>query len=100
MTDRNKGAMMIAKGCPGANVFKEPRPEYIDCPHCGQETEIWSDEPIAPCEHCGQVVSQSRGASCIDWCQHAVQCIGAEKYERLRQTEGGVAGGVISQAIG
>jgi hypothetical protein len=47
--------------------------------------EIWSDEPLARCPNCGLYVSQERGASCIDWCQSAAECIGLEAYERLKK---------------
>ena len=76
----------MIRGCPGAIVFREARPDYIDCPHCGEEMEIWSDEPVARCHSCGLYVSQERGASCIDWCKSAVECIGLEAYERLQKT--------------
>jgi DNA-directed RNA polymerase subunit RPC12/RpoP len=74
------------KGCPGALIFKDARPDYIDCPQCGEEVEIWSDEPLARCTNCNFWVSQQRGASCIDWCKAAVECIGLEAYERLQRT--------------
>ena len=75
--------MSFFQGCPGAINFREVRPDYIDCPFCGTELEIWSDEPFAKCPNCGREVTQSRGASCIDWCAHARECVGKEKYERL-----------------
>jgi hypothetical protein len=74
----------VIKSCPGAILVKEARPDYVDCPHCGEEMEIWSDEPLARCPNCNLWVSQERGASCIDWCQSAVECIGLEAYERLK----------------
>jgi hypothetical protein len=74
----------MIKGCPGAIVFKDARPDYIACPHCGYEMEIWSDEPLARCPSCKLWVSKERGASCIDWCKAAPQCIGLEAYERLK----------------
>jgi DNA-directed RNA polymerase subunit RPC12/RpoP len=75
----------MIQGCPGAIVFKDARPDYIDCPHCGREMEIWSDEPLARCPSCHLWVSKERGASCIDWCKSAVECIGLEAYERLKK---------------
>ena len=39
--------MTLFKGCPGAINFRDVRPEYINCPFCGAEMEIWSDEPFA-----------------------------------------------------
>jgi predicted amidophosphoribosyltransferase len=75
--------MSLFKGCPGAINFREVRPDYINCPVCHAEMEIWSDEPSATCPACGREVTRSRGASCIDWCAHARECVGNEKYERL-----------------
>ena len=49
----------MLKGCPGAIVFKDARPDYIACPHCGEEMEIWSDELLARCPHCHLWVSKS-----------------------------------------
>lgn len=76
----------MIKGCPGAITLKDARPDYIECPHCGYEMEIWSDEPFARCPGCNLWVSKERGASCIDWCKAAAQCIGLEAYERLKRT--------------
>lgn len=45
--------MALIKGCPGAVTFREVRPEDIVCPQCGNEVEIWSDEPVARCRQCG-----------------------------------------------
>ena len=75
----------MIKGCPGAITLKDARPDYIACPHCGYEMEIWSDEPFARCPGCNLWVSKERGASCIDWCKAAAQCIGLEAYERLKR---------------
>jgi len=75
----------MTSSCPGAIVLKEARPDYVDCVHCGQEMEIWSDEPLARCPSCGLWTSKERGASCIDWCRSAVECIGLEAYERLKK---------------
>ncbi len=75
----------MSKFCPGAIRFKEPVPDDIACPFCGNELEIWSDEPVARCHNCGNWVTRERGASCIDWCPMARECIGPEKYERLRR---------------
>jgi len=75
--------MSLFKGCPGAVNFREVRPDYIDCPFCGAEMEVWSDEPVAKCPACDREVTQSRDASCIDWCAYARECVGHEKYERL-----------------
>ena len=52
--------MLEGKGCPGSLLFKDPRPDYVDCPNCGEEVEIWSDEPLARCLNCGFWVKYER----------------------------------------
>jgi len=74
----------LFRGCPGAVNIREATPEDITCPQCGEAVEIWSDELAARCRHCGAEVSREQGPSCIDWCQFAEQCIGTEKYRRLK----------------
>ncbi len=80
--------MTLGSGCPGARLFREVRPETVQCPHCGGEVEIWSDELVARCLQCGRQVGKERGASCIDWCAHAAECIGAQKLRRLQGGNG------------
>jgi DNA-directed RNA polymerase subunit RPC12/RpoP len=74
--------------CPGSKLFKEIKPDYLECPHCRREIEIWTDELLIHCPHCHGTVSQQRGASCIDWCAFAKDCVGAKKFEQL-QAQGG-----------
>lgn len=76
--------MVFDKSCPGSRTIREPRPEYINCPDCGREVEIWTDELKATCPDCGNKVLRAQQASCIDWCPHAKECVGPEVYERLR----------------
>ena len=76
--------MVFDKSCPGARTIREPRPEYINCPECGKEVEIWTDELKVTCPGCGNKVFRAQQASCIDWCPHAKECVGPEAYERLR----------------
>jgi predicted amidophosphoribosyltransferase len=74
----------LFRGCPGAVNIREVTPEDLTCPECGEEVEIWSDELTARCRHCGAEVTREQGPSCIDWCQFAEQCIGTDKYQRLK----------------
>jgi predicted RNA-binding Zn-ribbon protein involved in translation (DUF1610 family) len=76
--------MSLFRGCPGASNIREVRPEEIECPQCGAPVEIWSDELSARCPQCGERVSRDLGPSCIDWCSFAEQCVGTEKYRRLK----------------
>ena len=80
--------MSLFTGCPGAVNIREVRPEEIECPKCGSQVEIWSDEISARCSRCGDRVSRDVGPSCIDWCSFAEECIGTEKYQRLKGSEG------------
>ena len=75
---------MSAKSfCPGAQGIREPRPEYQNCPRCGYEVEIWSDEFKRRCPQCGGLIVKGQQASCIDWCQYAKLCVGEETYARV-----------------
>ena len=75
---------MLGRGCPGARMIREARPEYVDCPRCGTEVEIWTDEAVARCPECDGLVTRDAGPSCLDWCPHAVECVGLETYRRLK----------------
>jgi hemerythrin-like domain-containing protein len=76
--------MVFDKSCPGTQAIRQPIPEFINCPDCSAEVEIWTDELKATCPRCGNKVHRAQQASCIDWCPHAKECIGPEVYERLR----------------
>lgn len=69
--------------CPGARQFKQPTPEFIPCPTCHAEVEIWTDEVEVKCHHCGGTVSRERLQRCIDHCEMARDCLGDELYDRL-----------------
>lgn len=83
-SDKRDVSMVFDKSCPGSRAIREPRPENINCPDCGREVEIWTDELKATCLGCGSKVFRAQQASCIDWCPHAKECVGPEVYERLR----------------
>jgi len=72
-------------GCPGARSLKEPKPEYVRCPNCDFEVEMWTDEVMVRCPSCQEWVTRERGQSCIDWCPKAEECIGTERYQRLKR---------------
>ena len=75
--------MTTLKGCPGAIAVREAVPEYVNCLHCGEEVEIWTDEVQARCPKCKETTTREQGPSCIEWCTYAKECVGVEKYERL-----------------
>lgn len=70
----------MAFECPGAQRFRQPQPEYIKCPSCGEEAEIWTDETEAVCPKCGKKVTRQQEQSCLEWCAYAKECVGEKSY--------------------
>lgn len=73
---------MIFK-CPGQDD-KNLKSEILKCPNCGQEVEIFSDEIKVRCPKCKSLVCQQRLPSCVDWCKAARECIGEEKWRKIK----------------
>lgn len=72
--------------CPGAKKFRQPQPQNVKCPSCGEEVEIWTDEFQRRCPKCKSVIlRQEEGASCLDWCRYAKECVGEETYKNYMQ---------------
>lgn len=70
--------------CPGAANIRMPRLEIKNCPKCGEEIEIFTNEASAKCSKCGLVVYNDL-LSCVQWCEYAKECVGEETYERVMQ---------------
>lgn len=68
--------------CPGSDKFRQPYPEFIKCPFCKAEVEIWADEIKAVCPKCKKAVTRAQGQSCLDWCEFAKECVGEEAYKK------------------
>ncbi len=68
--------------CPGATNIRMPRLEVKNCPKCGEEIEIFSNEASAKCSKCGLAIYNDL-LSCVEWCEYAKECVGEEMYERL-----------------
>lgn len=67
--------------CPGSKKFKQPEPRLLQCPSCRGEIEIWTDEIQAVCPKCkNTIMRQPEGASCLDWCKYAKECVGDQVY--------------------
>ncbi|MFH1848332.1 MAG: HD domain-containing protein [Candidatus Omnitrophota bacterium] len=66
--------------CPGSQFFNQPKPEAINCPRCGYEVEIWSDEIKTTCPGCKKTVMRATEATCLDWCRYAKDCAGDQIY--------------------
>jgi len=78
---------MITK-CPGAQDFRQLRPEYIKCSFCSYEVEIWSDEIVATCQKCKKkVMRNSDKQSCLDWCKYARECLGVVQYNKYKKNK-------------
>lgn len=75
---------MLKNGCPGSKEIKQPKPEDINCRHCGKVIEIWSDEIEVRCKYCGKLNMRLLGPTCIDWCRFAKECVGEEKIQKVK----------------
>ena len=67
--------------CPGSKQLRQPAPEMFDCPSCGEEVEIWTDELKRDCSGCGTTVIRDSTMSCLEWCAKAAECVGDSAYE-------------------
>lgn len=74
--------------CPGSQKFKQPQPESINCPACGAEAEIWTDEFQATCPNCKKKVARLSAQSCLGWCKSARECVGDEVYDEYLKSVG------------
>lgn len=73
--------------CPGSQKFSQPQPEIKNCPYCGAEIEIWTDEVKATCPKCKKTVTREQAVSCLDWCKYAKECLGEKKYKEYMQNK-------------
>ncbi len=72
--------------CPGQDD-RNLKVDVLACQYCGQEVEIFSDEFKVTCPQCKKPVCRDRVPSCIDWCAHGRECIGEEKWKKLKGGE-------------
>ena len=48
----------------------------IPCPACGEDVELFKDDPSRPCSACGVRVKNPRvHEGCAQWCAHAGGCV-------------------------
>jgi DNA-directed RNA polymerase subunit RPC12/RpoP len=78
-----KGVVMRGYRCPGQSE-RNLKAELYPCPGCDHKVEIFSDELRARCPRCGREVYREKTPSCIDWCKAAEQCLGSEKWRKLK----------------
>ena len=75
---------MDHSACPGSKVMRQPKPEQFDCPTCGAEVEIWTDEISGKCLSCGTTVARDGVMSCVEWCAMARDCVGDDLYNSFQ----------------
>ena len=90
---------MLTKHCPGSLGFVQPKPEMFRCPSCGAEVEIWSDEGTGKCPACSKTVFRPGMQSCLDWCKHAKECVGEEKFTQYTQMKSLLRKKALSNAV-
>jgi HD superfamily phosphodiesterase len=66
-------------------MIRQPKPEIFDCPKCGAEVEIWTDEMKGVCQRCRTTVLRYQDQSCLEWCTLAETCVGREAYNNFMQ---------------
>ncbi|MDD1645936.1 MAG: hypothetical protein LUQ42_00005 [Methanomicrobiales archaeon] len=80
--------MVLFDTCPGSANLRTPTLAVKRCPQCGNEVEIFSNEPSTTCDSCGFVIWNDF-VSCIRWCRYAEQCMGEETVRKFREREEG-----------
>jgi ribosomal protein S27AE len=80
--------MPIGK-CPGQDNQKLTA-SLNQCPNCGYQVEMFSDEQRIICPKCKTEVFRDTAPNCLQWCASARQCIGEERWKALFGEEGPV----------
>jgi NADH pyrophosphatase NudC (nudix superfamily) len=70
--------------CPGAADQRTPTLSIKQCPQCGDEVEVFSNDFKVPCQKCGFIIYNDI-VSCVQWCKHARECVGEEMYQKLME---------------
>lgn len=78
---------MALSFCPGSSQFRQPEPENIKCPGCGEEIEIWTDEIQVTCPKCTKSILRQQEQSCLDWCRYAKECVGDSTYQQYMKNK-------------
>jgi len=68
--------------CPGSANIRTPTLSIKKCPECGHDVEIFCSDVKVACDNCGFVIYYDI-SGCIQWCKHAKECIGEERYNEL-----------------
>jgi DNA-directed RNA polymerase subunit RPC12/RpoP len=73
----------VINKCPGQDS-RNIRCESVACPDCGFSVEIFSDELQIRCPQCKGMTCRDKLPSCVDWCMAARECVGEERYRKLK----------------
>ena len=68
--------------CAGKGSLGTPTLKIIKCPKCGADIELFSTDVKAACYKCGFVAFNDINL-CVQWCEHAEECVGTELYNKL-----------------
>lgn len=68
--------------CAGKSNLGTPTLKIVKCPECGRDVELFSTDVKVKCDGCGFVVYNDINL-CVQWCEHAEECVGTEMYNRL-----------------
>lgn len=72
--------------CPGSCGGKTPQLKIFTCPECGNEIEMFSVDMRVECDRCGFVLYNDV-RYCVENCDHAEECFGAEFFRMMRSGE-------------
>ena len=78
----------MAGRCPGQDD-RNLRVSIHRCPKCKSEVEMFSDETRVRCRKCREFVYKESMPSCIEWCAHARECLGEERWKAITGEGGG-----------
>ena len=70
--------------CPGQDD-RNIKAETILCLKCGYEMEIFSDEQKRKCPRCNNLICKEKLPSCVDWCKYARDCIGENRWKKIKE---------------
>ena len=68
--------------CAGRSNLGTPTLKIVKCPECGGDIELFSTDVKVRCDNCGFVAYNDIN-TCVQWCEHAEECVGTELYNKL-----------------
>ncbi len=81
-TKEKQGGFKVLDHCPGSVSIRTPTLTIKNCPQCGDEVEIFSNDVQVTCSNCGFTIYNDT-LSCIEWCKYAKECVGEDVYQKF-----------------